>query len=321
MREGAPVAWQDVNGVKAPVDVAFRLLADDEIGFETGGYDRSRPLVIDPALSWSTFIGGSGLDGGEDIAVDSNGNTYVVGYNGPNFPDTKGYFGSAFVAKLNSSGARTWIARLGGLTMLYAYGIALDGSDNVYVTGKSQGPSWALPYPWTLVYPNWNPGSPINAFAGGVYDTFVAKLDTDGNFGWYTFLGGSSSDEAGTRIAVNGTDLFISGYTDVTWGSPLRAYSGNYDAFAAKLNTSGTYSWHTFLGSAYYDQGLGIAADTSGNAYVTGLSSYTWGSPGQRLYRRGARGCLRGQAQLERDFALAHLPGRHRLGSRRRHRG
>jgi hypothetical protein len=80
MREQAPVAWQESAGQKTSVAVSYHLFGDREVGFEVGDYDRARPLVIDPTLTWNTFLGGSGTDYGRSVAVDGSGNVYVAGY-------------------------------------------------------------------------------------------------------------------------------------------------------------------------------------------------------------------------------------------------
>ena len=144
----------------------------------------------------------------------------------------------------------------------YGYGIAVDTSGNVYVAGYSDA-TW---------------GSPVRPYAG-TYDAFVAKLNGSGALQWNTFLGGSS-DDYGNGIAVDTSgNVYVTGYSTATWGSPVRPFSGGDDAFVAKLNGSGALQWNTFLGGSNVDYGYGIAVDTSGNVYVTGNSEATWGSP------------------------------------------
>ncbi|MDD8026395.1 MAG: SBBP repeat-containing protein, partial [Acidobacteriota bacterium] len=123
---------------------------------------------------------------------------------------------------------------------------------------------------------NW--GTPKRAYTSS-WDAFAAKLDSGGNLTWNTFLGGSGSD-FGNDIAVDGSgNVYVGGYSNATWGSPIRAYTSNYDAFAAKLDSGGNLTWNTFLGGSGIDYGNGIAVDGSGNVYVGGYSNATWGSP------------------------------------------
>jgi len=153
----------------------------------------------------------------------------------------------------------TWNTFLGGSEQDHGYGIAVDGYGNVYVTGDS-GATW---------------GSPVRAYTA-LADAFVAKLDYDGNLTWHTFLGGSGTDE-GHGIAVDSSgNVYVTGHVTDTWGSPARAYTADYDAFAAQLDSDGGLVWHTFLGESSSDYGDGIAVDNVGNVYVTGTSSSAW---------------------------------------------
>jgi hypothetical protein len=223
-------------------------------------------------LTWNTFLGGSDLDAGYGIAVDGSGNVYMAGW-------SRGTWGSpvrpytnnidAFAAKLNSSGNLTWNTFLGSWNDDYGRGIAVDGSENVYVMGYSLG-SW---------------GSPVRTFSG-VSDAFAVKLESSGNLTWNTFLGGSDLD-AGYGIAVDGSgNVYVAGYSLGSWGSPVRPYTNNFDAFAAKVDSSGNLTWNTFLGGSGYDYGNDIVVDGSGNVYVAGSSTATWGLP-VRAYSGG----------------------------------
>ncbi|MDD8026568.1 MAG: SBBP repeat-containing protein, partial [Acidobacteriota bacterium] len=272
MRESAPVAWQEREGMKIPVDVAFKSFSGHEIGFAVGGYDRALPLMIDPILTWNTFLGGSGWDFGYGIAVDASGNVYLVGrstatWGSPIRAYTSG--NDIYAAKLDSGGNLTWNTFLGGSGSDVGNGIAVDGSNNVYVGGSSDA-TW---------------GSPKRAFVSND-DAFAAKLDSGGNLTWNTFLGGSSSD-FGLGVAVDGSNnVYVGGYSNATWGSPIRAYTSNSDAFAAKLDSGGNLTWNTFLGGDDADFGRGIAVDGSSYVYVGGYSNASWGSP-IRAYTSG----------------------------------
>ena len=252
--ETAPVAWQEVKGERKPVIAAYTLYGDQEVGFSLGDYMPGIPVVIDPELTWNTFLGGSGYDNGYGIAVDASGNVYVAGSSGATWGSPVRAFTSvtsdsdAFVAKLDSSGSLTWHTFLGGSGYDRVYGIAVDASGNVYVAGSS-GATW---------------GSPVRAHTGA-NDAFAARLTSSGSLTWHTFLGGSGNDN-GYGIAVDGSgNVYVSGDSNAIWGSPERAYTSGDDAFAARLTSSGSLIWNTFLGGSGGDRGWGIAVDGSGN--------------------------------------------------------
>ncbi len=226
-----------------------------------------------PASNWSTFLGGALADAGQTVAVDAGGNVYVAGYSSGTWGSPVRAYGSGndiFVAKLDASGTLVWNTFLGGPGDDQGFGITVDASGNVYVAGQS-GATW---------------GSPVRAYGGGVVDAFVAKLNSSGNLVWNTFLGGSGYDYGyGIDFDAAG-NVYVSGNSSATWGSPVRSYTGSADIFVVKLNSSGALAWSTFLGGTGSDGSRGVAVDGSGNVYVGGFSSANWGSP-VRAYSSG----------------------------------
>jgi hypothetical protein len=265
LTESKPIAWQEINGKRTPVTVAFKV-SRDEVGFSVGDYNPREPLIIDPTYAWHTFYGSSNEDRGWGIAVDTSGNVYVTGYSGASWgTPIHAHSGGndLFVLKLNSSGAYQWHTFYGSSNEDRGWGIAVDTSGNVYVTGVSRA-SW---------------GSPIHAHSGGSDDIFVLKLNSSGAYQWHTFYGSSGFDYGcGITVDTSG-NVYVTGIIQASWGTPIHAHSGSNDLFVLKLNSSGAYQWHTFYGSSNYDRGWGIAVDTSGNVYVTGNSYTYWGSP------------------------------------------
>ena len=173
-----------------------------------------------------------------------------------------GSYPDAFAAKLNGAGGLQWNTFLGSSDWEEAYGIALDAAANVYVAGWSNG-TW---------------GSPVRAFDTAP-DAFAAKLNDAGALVWNTFLGGSGDDYGYAITAAAGGDLYLTGGSLATWGSPVLPYSGDGDAFAAGLDPGGVLQWHAFLGSGSWDEGRAVAADSARNIYCLGKSEAGWGSP------------------------------------------
>lgn len=264
LNESAPVAWQEIDGQRVAIAVSFVQRGERQVGFAVGAHDPQAALLIDPVLTWNTYLGSSVLDNGNGIAVDGSGNVYVTGYSGGTWGTPvrafSGFY-NAFAAKLDSSGALVWNTFLGSQND-DGWGIAVDGSGNVYVTGSSSG-TWA---------------TPVRAYTSGV-DSFAAKLDSSGALIWNTFLGGDNNDY-GYGIAVRGSgNVYITGYSYGAWGTPVRPYTSGVDAYAAKLDSSGALIWNTFFDGADFYGSNGIAVDASENVYVAGTSRKTWGTP------------------------------------------
>ncbi|MGB6474111.1 MAG: SBBP repeat-containing protein, partial [Candidatus Sulfotelmatobacter sp.] len=277
------VVYQEVRGQRREVAGNFVLRGPHRIGFVLGPYDHSQPLVIDPTLAYSTYLGGNYQDSGTSIAVDSSGNVYVTGYTGStNFPTVNalqatdnGGTSDAFVTKLNASGsALDYSTYLGGNDADYGYGIAVDSSGNAYVTGSTHSTN----------FPTVNP---IQATDNGFYNAFIAKLDPSGSALVYsTYLGGSH-DDYGYGIAVDSSgSAYVTGSASSTNFPTVNAFQaacggggeggcpGYTDAFVAKLNPAGSaLIYSTYMGGSYTDYGTAIAVDSSGDAYVTGFTA------------------------------------------------
>lgn len=265
-----PVAWQETETGRQPINTAFRLEGED-VRFDVGPYDSSRDLAIDPVvLIYSGFLGGSGYDQGYAIAVDAAGNAYVTGvsYSSTNFPTAAGpdltHNGAVdvFVAKVNSTGtALLYSGFLGGSGDDYGFGIAADADGNAYVAGRAR------------------PGFPttVGPALNGTGDAFVAKINSTGTALLYSrFLGGSIDGDEGRGIAVDATgNAYVTGGTDSTDFpaaiGPDATYNGGGDAFVAKINPSGTALVYAgYVGGSGGDGGEDIAVDSAGNAYVVG---------------------------------------------------
>jgi hypothetical protein len=222
-------------------------------------------LFIDPTLSWNTFLGSSKADSARAIAVDASGNVYVAGESESRWGSPKrAHRGNydAFAAKLNSTGVLQWNTFMGSSPGDAAYAITTDGEGNVYVAGRSEA-TW---------------GNPVNRHAGG-YDAFTAKLNTNGELQWNTFMGSSDSDCIYSITVDESGNIYVAGESGDTWGNPVKSHVGGIDAFAAKLNNRGELEWNTFMGSSDTDGMRAIAVDQGGNVYLAGFSFAAWGKP------------------------------------------
>src|SRR5215213_9774494 len=270
MRQQKPFAYQETAGARREVACGYALERGGRVRFELGEYDASLPLVIDPVLVYSTYLGGSFGDDARAVAVDSAGSAYVVGFTSsddlptasPLQATNTGAVSKVFVSKFNPAGtALVYSTYLGGNSSAEAFGVGVDSSGNAYVTGAA-GDGFPLVNP---LQPN---------HGGGGRDTFVAKLNAAGSALVYsTYLGGGGG-EIGADIAVDSSgNAYVTGVTsstDFPTVSPIQAAHA-VDAYVTKINAAGSalvYSTH--LGGTDTETGKSIAVDSSGSAYVTG---------------------------------------------------
>ena len=234
----APVIYQDVQGVRQRVEGGYAIRPDRRVVFNVGTFDRELPLVIDPVLSYATYLGGSQEERIHAVALDSSGSVIVAGETySADFPtanaaqpQTHG-LGDAFVAKLTPSGdALVFATYFGGSSNDAAVAVDVDASGAAYIAGSTA--SWDFPA--------------LNAFQGsnrGQSDTFVVKLDPNGAPVYSTLLGGALEDLA-TSIAVDGFGrAHVTGSTmsaDFPIANPLQSALGGSPVFRT---TNGGTSW------------------------------------------------------------------------------
>ncbi len=271
--QNAPVIYQLVGEKRIPVQGRYVLLGEDLVGFRIGEYDQGKSLVIDPSVSFSTYLGGSAFDHGYGIAVDSSENVYVTGqtlssdfpFVGGSIDSTRGGTRDAFVFKLNAAGsALTYSTYLGGVSFELASEIAVDSSGNAYVTGQTTSSD----FPTT--------GGALDTTQNST-DAFVSKLNAAGSALTYsTYLGGTAV-ERGEGITVDTSgNAYVTGHTTSSDFPTVSAIDstlgGAQDGFVSKLNAAGSaLTYSTYLGGAgSSDIVWGIVVDSSGNAYVTG---------------------------------------------------
>ncbi|MEG4091355.1 DUF7948 domain-containing protein, partial [Microcoleus sp. Pol12B4] len=285
--DNAPIVYQDINDQRVNVPAAYNLLGNGQVNFSLGYFDPTQPLVIDPVLAYSTYLGGSGYDAANRMSVDSTGAAYFIGSTNNTFPTTPGAYNTTppgqadfLVTKINPEGtALVYSTYIGGSGNEFGHAIAVDSQGNAYLTGQVD-PG----YPTT-------PGSfqpTINA-----YNTGVTKLNATGNALVYsTFLGGSGNS-LGNGIAVDSSgNAYVTGLAGA--GFPTKNASqptigGDIDAFITKVNPTGSdLVYSTYFGGSDREDAQAIAIDNNGNAYITGLT-YSTNLPGRDLGFQNAR--------------------------------
>jgi len=257
-----PMIYQEINGVRREIGGGYVLKAENQVGFNVGAYDTTKPLVVDPTLVYSSFLGSISVFAyAYGVAVDSAGSAYVS------------VLGTT-VNKLNAAGTVLIYSTFLNDAASTSPFIAVDSSGAAYVTG---GAGSGLPT---------TPGAFQTALAAGASNNaFVTKLDPTGSALVYsTFLGGSGGDD-GKGIAVDSSgEAYVAGVTGsvnfpTTMGAFLTALAGgpgSTNEFVTKLNSTGSaLVYSTYLGGSDRDYARGIAVDSAGSAYVTGETHST----------------------------------------------
>ncbi len=273
-----PVVYQETDGVRQAVEGRFALAADDSVGFVLGGYDRTRPLIIDPVLEYATYLGGSTWDEAWAIAVDGKGNAYVGGgTESTDFPTTPSAFDTSknapvgtmtgFISKLNSNGTGlVYSTYIGGSLATTVNAIAVDAAGDVYAAGGTVASDFPMTQ-WGMI----TFGRPGNAF--------VVELPPSGSQLFYSAQFGGNGGEYVAGIAVDSIgSAYVTGPTGsvdypVTTGAyqPKRLSSGSNTVFVSKINPTGTaFVYSTYLGGSTDELSTSIALDSANNAYVTG---------------------------------------------------
>jgi hypothetical protein len=304
-----PVAYQEAGTEKQMVAANYALDANREVHFEVGTYDRSRSLVIDPVLAYSTMLGGSNIDGANAIAVASDDTAFIAGGTfstdfptvhplQPNVGGPHDFPQDAFVAKISSDGSTLlYSTYLGGSEQDAANGIAVDPFGDAYVTGTTESKD----FPVTAG--SLNPDCGGDAQCGASYNSgglivsnaFVSKLNPEGSALIYSTYLGEYENVRGQAIAVDADqNAYVTGQTEAN-GVPTvpiitpalppppfpitaSAFQGAFgggatDCFITKISATGTsVLYSSYLGGTDEDTCYGVAVDSTQNAYLTGLT-------------------------------------------------
>jgi hypothetical protein len=290
IRLEAPRVYQFDGNARKPVTGRFALLAADRVGFDIGAYDRSKPLVIDPVLTYSTYLGGTGNEVHPSVAVDSALDMYVTGAtSSTDFPVTDGSTFKAgattnvFVAKFDPTGATLEFATyVGGTGADTSVGIAVDAATNVYLAGTTTSTN----FPTSSTAFQTTPNAPGNPHA------FVTQLDGTGVLKYSTYLSGGKTDTATGMTLDNKGFVYVIGITDST-DFPLAPVAGTFQStlqgtnafFISKVAPTSTgansLNFSTYFGGGFPTTGTvrggAIAVDNNANVsniYFTGGTTY-----------------------------------------------
>ncbi|HTO11676.1 MAG TPA: Calx-beta domain-containing protein, partial [Candidatus Binatia bacterium] len=274
-----PLIYQETDGERRPVEGGY-VVADGRVRFHVAAWDASRPLVIDPVLGYSTYLGGSSNDQGFGIAVDTDGSAYITGStissNFPVFPispppvqTSRGGVTDAFITKLDPVGSQiVYSTYLGGSGDDAGNAIAVDLNGNAFVAGTTNSTNFPLQFPFQTTL-------------RGLNDAFVAKLDPTGTTLLYSTYIGSNTEDVANGIAIDALgNAYITGST----ASPnfpnnnavicLGTKSTGADAYVVRLSVAGdVIDYCRFIGGTGTDVGQGIAADAAGDVWVVGSTS------------------------------------------------
>jgi hypothetical protein len=275
VRQMKPFVYQEIDGVRQQVSARYQLKGR-EIAFALGSYDRSKKLIIDPVLVYSSFLGGTGVENGSAITVDAAGNVYVAGStSSADFPVPSGLPGQAtvyrggpydaFVAKYTVSGFLQFSTFIGGSGSEAATGVGVDTSGAILVGGETDSPN----------FPMRNALQPV---IGGEVDAFLLKMNAAGALVYSTYLGGFETEHAHDLVVDGANNVILVGVTESTnfWssGGLQPAYLGGAtDGWVFKMDPDGMRVWSTYVGGGANDRVNGVAVDTQNNVYITGATS------------------------------------------------
>lgn len=297
-----PFIYQDTDIGRQQIPGTYVLDGHHHVRLQIAAYDTQIPLVIDPKLHYSTFLGGEGSDRAYDIALDSDGNVLVTGSTSSvDFPLKNSVRNNllgdqdVFVTKFNPTLSQIFYSSyLGGSGHERGYAIAVDRDGNAYVTGLTR----SINFPVTSDALDTTCGSDgfCNPNIGDVSisqttDAFVTKIDPSGDLIYSTYLGGGESDHA-RAVAVDGVNsIYVAGatrsrdfpitsnafQTECAGGNPLVNFC-NWEAFVTKINPSGSeLMYSTFFGGPGRDEVYDIALETAAGfvsaVYAAGLTS------------------------------------------------
>ncbi|MGH9432115.1 MAG: SBBP repeat-containing protein [Terriglobia bacterium] len=267
------------------LDGRYRVARNNQVSFMLGDYDKTKPVVIDPTLSYSTYLGGTNNDQADDVVLDSAGNIYIDGTTSstdfplhnaeqPTCSSCPTSTPDSFVTELSADGSKLIFSTyLGGSAEDDGNGIALDPSGNIYVTGRT----FSTDFPVTP-----NAFQPTCASCTPPFaqpDAYVTELPPGGaSLTYSTYLGGDGEDDAfGIAVDAAGYAHIVGRTASLHFPlqNPIQStLTGTFNVFIAEFKPGGAeLVYSTYLGGLGSDYGFAIAVDAKGNTYITGQTS------------------------------------------------
>ncbi len=246
-------------------------LKDNILSFNLDNYNKNNTLIIDPELTWSTYIGGEGEDAANAVAMDADEFIYTSGYTssatGMSASGFQMSYGGgsfdAYLAKFDSLGNKLWCTYYGGNKSDYGTNLCSDASGHIYITGTTNSTTFSI----------------FDGFQnsiGGSFDAFLVKFDTDGNRIWSTYYGGNGYD-SGKGVVVDGdNNVCLAGSTtstnNIASGGYQNVNGGLYDAFIVKFTADGDRLWGTYYGGLADDECRAVCVNPLNDIFIIGLT-------------------------------------------------
>ncbi len=303
----APLVYQEKNNIKQIIESQYLLADNNEVSFLIADYDETRPLIIDPVLTYASYLGGSDSEEGNDIAVDSDGNTYIIGsttsvdfpINNPIQDQYAGGEYDLFISKFDVDNTHVFTSYLGGSGDDKGLSIAVD-SNYIYIVGETNSRDFPTMLP---IQPTLAGDKNCNEGTVDCNDAFIAKLSNDGSkLLFSTYLGGDNKEIARSIVVGDEEYVYIAGVT-TSYNFPVQNeiqstlkqqealpseliskcgvnlnIKNHGDAFISKIkidtiNENISYIFSTYFGGTCVDAAFGIDIDNNKNIFVTGMTA------------------------------------------------
>ncbi|NIF06995.1 T9SS type A sorting domain-containing protein [Chryseobacterium sp. Tr-659] len=266
--EEKPVSFQQSKEISTSFKLNRNILS-----FSVDEYDKSKDLIIDPSVAWSTYYGGNADDIFYKTILDKQGNLYALGRSSSTgmasggFQNNLGGQIDGLIVKFNPAGQRLWSTYFGGTGNENFIGAAIDSNNNLIASGWASSPS-------NIAYQGHQ-----SSFGGGGIDALIAKFDSNGNRIWSSYYGGTDQDYGWHCAVDSNNNVYLSGYTfsttNIANAGHQNTLGGSSDGFLVKFNSNGVRQWGTYYGGTASDETHACAVDENDNVYIAGVTRST----------------------------------------------